>query len=190
MFTKWSKKEVGKFVLCFVIMFVLILLTELPGFLSPFYWSVFSIGSAFVAVGPITYVMNMKKGFGSSAVLILLWFLLNRCVGELGMPLMWIWILAVAVIVEVLRAIIGYDKITSIRVCAPIAALTPFAPIAPLYFSKEEFLSKALEEMSSDYVAGLDKYGTILTCVIVLVLMLVVGIIGERLTEKIAKFES
>lgn len=188
MFTKWTKKEAGRFLLCFVVMVVLVLLTELPGFLSPFYWSVFSVGSAFVAVGPIAYVMNMKKGFGSSAVLILLWLIINRCAGEMGMPVMWAWIIALAVIVEVLRKLIGYDSIRSIRICAPIAALAPFAPIVPLYFSKAKFLALALEEMSEEYVAVLDKYGTLTRGIIVLALMLIVGAVGERLTERIAKF--
>lgn len=190
MFTKWSKREVKKLIVCFVVMFVLILMTELPGFMSPFYWSVFSIGSAFLAVGPITYVMHMKKGFGSAAILPFLWLLVNRLAGELSMAFMWGWCIVIMIVAEVVRKIIGYQSDTGIRICAPIAALTPFAPIVPLYFQKEAFIARATEigEMTKEYISTMASYSSIPRGLLIIVIMLIVAVIGERLTEKIAKF--
>lgn len=190
MFTKWTKKEVLKFVLCFLAFFVLVLLTQLPGYASPFYWAIYSALAAFVAAGPITCVMNMKRGFLSAAAIPILWFIVYRCVGEIGMPLMWVWFAAVVIIAEVVYKLMGYDSLKSIRVCAPIASLAPMANIIPLYFQKSKFLAAALEEMDPTYVAGLDKYGTIGMFILVFVCAIVLAVISERITEKILKIET
>ena len=189
MFSKWTKKEVLRFALCFAAFFILVLGTQLPGFASPFYWAIYSVFAAFVAAGPITCVMNMKRGFLSAAAIPILWFILYRCIGELGMPLMWIWFAAVVVIAEVVYKLIGYDSLKSIRVCAPIASLAPMANIIPLYFQKPAFLSKALEEMDPSYVAGLDKYGTKGMFVLVLVCAVILAVVSERITERILKIK-
>ena len=49
MFTKWNKKEVLTFIICFAVFFALVLATQLPGFASPLYWAMFPALSAFVA---------------------------------------------------------------------------------------------------------------------------------------------
>ena len=189
MFKPWTKKEVLKFLLCFVVFFVLVLLTQLPGFLSPFYWAIFPVFSAFVAAGPLTCVMHMKRGFGSALAIPLLWFIVYRCMGELGMPLMWVWALAMMVLAEVARGLVGYGKLASIRAAVPIASLVPFANIAPLYFTKQAFLARALAETAPSYVAVLDKFGTPWMCVAVLVVSVTLAILSERISEKIMKIE-
>ena len=45
----------------------------------------FPVLAVFVSAGPLTCMMNMKKGFGSAAALPLLWFVVNRLMGEIGM---------------------------------------------------------------------------------------------------------
>lgn len=165
----------------------MILITQLPGFASPLYWPISPIFTAFVTAGPLTCVMSMKRGILSTAILPLLWFAVYRCIGELSMPFMWIWIFAVIIIGEIVRAIIGYDKLLSIRVCVPIISLVPLGNIFPLFFQKSEFLTKAAEEMDAEYIAGLDKYGTVWMFVIVVVLALVLAVISERISEKILK---
>ncbi len=189
MFQRWTKKEVLKFVVCFAVYFALVLATQLPGFLSPLYWAVFPIFSAFVAAGPLTCVMDMKRGFGSAAILPLLWFIGYRCIGELGMPFMWAWILAIIVLGEIVRALAGYEKLQSIRICVPIMGLVPFGNIAPLYLTKAAFLQRAAAEMDADYVASLDHYGTIGMFILVLVLSLAAAAVSERISEKILKIE-
>ena len=189
MVSKWTKKEVLRFVLCFVAFFVLVLVTQLPGFASPFYWAIYSVFAAFVAAGPITCVMNMKRGFLSAAAIPVLWFILYRCAGELGMTLMWIWVAAVVIIAEVVYKLMGYDSLNSIRVCAPIASLAPMANIIPMYFQKSTFLSMALEEMDPSYVAGLDKYGTKGMFILVFVCAIILAVVSERITERILKIE-
>ncbi|MCR4963342.1 MAG: MptD family putative ECF transporter S component [Firmicutes bacterium] len=187
MFQCWTKKEVLNFLLCFAVFFVLVLATQLPGFLSPLYWAMFSVFAAFVAAGPLTCVMDRKRGFGSTAAIPLLWFLVYRCMGELGMPLMWVWIIALIVAGEILRKYIGYEKLQSIRVCVPLMSLVPMGNIAPLYLAKDAFLQRAAAEMGAGYVAGLDKYGTFGMFVLVLVLSLALATVSERISEKILK---
>ena len=190
MLQKWTGKQVLKLIFCFAAFFALVLLLQLPGFLSPFYWAVSPILSAFAAAGPITCVMHMKRGFGSAAVLVLLWLILYRCFGEMGMPLMWIWVISVIVISEIVHKIMGYGTRKSIRVCAPLASLATFGMLSPLYLQKSAFLERAAAEMDAAYVADLDKYGTPWMFVLVLGLAAGLAVVSERLTEKILKINA
>lgn len=189
MLNRWTGKQLLRLLVCFIAFFVLVLLTQLPGYMSPLYWTICPLLSAFVAAGPITCVMDMKRGFGSAGVLPLLWFILYRCMGEMGMPLMWIWVIAVIVIAEIIHALMGYGALKSIRVCAPIASLATFGMLIPLYLQKSTFLARASAEMDPAYVAGLDKYGTPWMFVLVLALAVGLAVLSERLTEKILKIK-
>lgn len=187
MFQTWTKNEVLRLLLYFILFFVFVLLTQLPGFLSPFYWAVYPVLSAFLVAGPLTAMMSMNRGFGAAAVLPLLWLIVYRCIGELGMPGMWIWVLAVIVVAEIVYALIGYDKQQSIRVCVPILSLAPFASIFPLYFQKALFLQRAAAEMPMDYVNKLDQHGTKWMCLCVIVLALILASVSERIAERLLK---
>ena len=189
MLNKWTGKQVLKLFLCFAAFFLLVLLTQLPGYMSPLYWAICPLLSAFFAAGPITCVMDMKRGFGSAAVLPLLWFILYRCIGEMGMPLMWIWVIAVIVIAEIVHKLMGYGTLKSIRVCAPLASLATFGMLSPLYLQKDAFLARAAAEMDPAYVADLDKYGTSWMFLLVIALAMGLAVLSERVTEKILKIK-
>lgn len=191
MFTKWTKREVLTFVICFVALFALVLATQLPGFLSPLYWAMFPVLSAFVAAGPLTCVMSMKRGFGSAAVLPSLWLIVYKLIGEMGMTLMWVGALALIVLAELVHMLLGPGKPVSIRISAVIAALVPSAAIWPLYFQKAVFLKAAAEEgMSAAYVTGLDQYGSIGVFVLMIVLSCVTATLSERISEKITHLDT
>lgn len=187
MFARWTKKETAVFLLCFVLYFVLVLATQLPGFLSPLYWSMFPVFSAFVAAGPLTKVLTMKKGFGSAAALPLLWLITYKLCGEMGMTLMWTGALLLIVLAELCHMLLGPEKLLSIRVSAAIAALVPSAAIWPLYLQKAVFLEAAAKEMSADYVAGLDQAGSPLRFILMLLLSCLAAAVSEKITEKILK---
>lgn len=190
MFERWNKKQSLKAILCFAAFFVLVLATQLPGFLSPLYWCVFPVFSAFVAAGPVTCLMDMKPGFGSAAALPLLWFIVYRCVGEISMPLMWVFMFGMMALAEVLSKAGGYDKKLGMRLAVPAASLVPMGNLIPLFFTKPVFLERAAaEEMDPSYIAGLDKYGTIGMFMLVIVLAIVTASISERITERIVKTE-
>ena len=152
--------------------------------------NVFKVFAAFVAAGPLTCVMHMKRGFGSTAAIPLLWFIVYRCMGELGMPLMWIWIIVLIVIGELLRGLIGYEKLSGIRVCVPLMSLVPMGNLAPLFLSKGAFLQRAAAEMDAEYVAALDRYGTVPTFLLVLVSAVVLAAVSERISEKLLKMNA
>ncbi len=86
----------------------------------------------------------MKRGFGSTAVMPLLCYIVYRYMGALGMPLMWIWILALVVIGETVRELIGYENLWSIRTCVLVMSLVPRGSFVPLYPSKAAFLGRAV----------------------------------------------
>jgi len=57
MFTKWSKRESFRALICFAVFFAGVLATQLPGYLSPLYWAVYPVFAAFVAAGAMIYVV-------------------------------------------------------------------------------------------------------------------------------------
>ena len=189
MFQSWTKKEAGKFILCFILFFALVLCTELPGYLNPMYWAFHPIFTAFLAAGPVTCVLSMKRGFGSAAVIPLLWFIGMKLIGELGMPLMWIGALVMIIVTEVVHMGLGCENLRSIRVSAVIAALVPSAVIWPLYFQTEEFVGRATAEMDQAYASQLGSYGTIGMFVLMIVLSVVLATISERVAERILKIK-
>lgn len=185
MFTKWTKKESLRALLCFAVFFAGVLATQLPGFLSPLYWSIYPVFAAFFAAGPLTCMMDMKPGLGSAAALPLLWFIVYRCLGEMAMPVMWVIFFVLVIADEIIRKVMGYSSPGSIRVAVPVASLSAGCMVLPLYVSKSTFIARAAAEMDYAYVAGLDKYGTVWMFIIVIVLSIVTASISERLAERI-----
>jgi len=185
MFTKWSKKESLRALICFAVFFAGVLATQLPGFLSPLYWAIYPVFAAFVAAGPLTCMMEMKPGFGSAAILPVLWFIVYRCMGELGMPVMWVICFVFIIAAEIIRKMMDYSDPGSIRAAAPVAALSAGCMVFPLYVSKSAFIARAAAEMDPSYVAGLDKYGTVWMFLVVTALSILTASISERLTERI-----
>lgn len=43
--------------------------------------------------------------------------------------------------------------------------------------------------MNEEYVSGLDKYGNMPVCILVLVLCILLALVSERIAEKIMKIE-
>lgn len=170
-----------------MLFFVLVLGTELPGFLSPMYWAFHPIFAAFFAAGPVTCVLCMKRSFGSAAAVPLLWFIGMKLIGELEMPLMWISALAMIIAAEIVHMDLGCESLRSIRVSAVLAALVPSAAIWPLYLQTDVFVGRAMEEMDQAYAAKLGSYGTIGMFFLMLVLSVVMAAISERAAEKIMK---
>ena len=190
MFCKnWTKKEWLRCLLCFVIYFALILVSELPGFASPLYWVLCPVVAASLGAGPLTCVMNMGKGPGGAAALPVLWFIVMKIMGEFSMPLMIIGMLCMMILAEAVRARVGYEKKSSIRAATPFLSLIVFASFLPLYFQTDAYYNGALEEMGADYAAKIASYGSFGMFLLVLVLCVIAGMISERLSEKILKME-
>ena len=160
MFCKnWTKKEWLRCLLCFVIYFALILVSELPGYASPLYWVLCPVVAAFLGAGPLTCVMNMGKGIGGAAVLPVLWFLVMKLMGEFSMPLMIIGMLCMMILAEVVRGCVGYEKKSSIRAAIPFLSLIVFASFLPLYFQTAAYSGNAMAEMGAEYGAKIASYG-------------------------------
>lgn len=190
MFNKWTGKELKRFIICLIVYLALALAAAFTGLAGPIFWVViYPIVGAFLEAGPITYVMNLKRGFGSAAVLPLILFILSLLMGELSMSLMIVWIIPVIILAEVVHMAIGCEKISSIRAAAPIATLLPVGQIFPIYFTKEAYLEQAGAEMNAGYVEGLSHLGSIPLLLLTVVLCLVAAGISERITEKIAKIQ-
>lgn len=188
MFNKWTGKEVRRFVVCLIVYLLLALAVAFTGLAGPVFWIIiYPIIAAFVEAGPITCVMSMKRGFGSAAVLPLILFILSALIGELSMPLMIVWIVAIIILAEVIHMAVGCEKRSSIRAAVPVASLMAVAQAFPIYFTKEAYLDRAALEMSSDYVEGLSHLGSMPMLVLTVVLCIAAASVSERITEKILK---
>lgn len=190
MFGKWTGQEVKHFIVCLIVYLLLAFFAAFTGLIGPVFWIViYPMIAAFVEAGPITYVMNMKRSFGSAAVLPLILFILSALIGELSMPLMIVWIIAIIILAEAVHMAVGCEKISSIRAAVPIASLMAVAQVFPIYFAKEAYLERAALEMSADYVEGLGHLGAIPILLLTIVLCIAVAGVSERITEKILKIE-
>ena len=89
--------------------------------------------ASFVAAGPLTCMMDMKPGFGSAAIFPVLWFIVYRCMGELGMPVMWVICFTFIIAAEIIRKLMGYSDPGSIRASVPVASLSAGCMVLPLY---------------------------------------------------------
>lgn len=169
----------------FVVYFVVILLSEIPGFLSPLYWVLSPIVTAFVATCPLMMVMTKKENFGSTLILPALWFVVMIAMGELAQPIVKLAMLSVMVFAAVVREILGYNKIWSVRITVAILSLVPFCINLLLYSDTTLFHSLAIGEMGQEYADTIAQYGTNGMFILVAACTIVSSIVSIVLTEKL-----
>jgi len=171
-------KSVWMTILYFVLYVVLVLVAELPGFASPYYWICVGIVAAFLAAGPLTMCIEKTE---SALLLPVAWFFVNRAIGEIGMDLMQVGNLFLLTAGAVLKN----NKRLMMRVCVPVLVAMPSCNLLPLYFQTELFTETALGEMPPEYVATLAKCAEPWVFVLVSVLVIGAGVLSERVTEKL-----
>lgn len=175
-------KSVWMTILYFVLYVVLVLVAELPGFASPYYWVCVGIVAAFLAAGPLTMCIEKTE---SALLLPVAWFFVNRAIGEIGMDLMQVGNLFLLTAGAVLSLVLKNNKRLMMRVCVPVLVAMPSCNLLPLYFQTELFTGTALGEMSPEYVATLAKCAHGWVFVLVTVLVIGAGVLSERVTEKL-----
>jgi TRAP-type C4-dicarboxylate transport system permease small subunit len=97
-----------------------------------------------------------------------------------------VWCVAVAVIADVVRAVLGAGNRKALRVSYPIFALMPFGQFISLWLNTDTYAAMAAEEMGTEgYAAGLTAFATPVGLVGVIAAILVCGVMGERIAEVI-----
>jgi len=178
---KEKTKTVWTTLLYFVLYVVLVLVAELPGFASPYYWVCVGIVAAFLAAGPLTMCIETT---GSALLLPIAWFFVNRAIGEMGMDLMQVGILFLLTVGAILALALKNNKRLMMRVCVPVLVAMPSCLLLPLYFQTEIFTETALGEMSPEYVETLVGCAHLWVFVMVSLLVIGAGCLSQRLTER------
>lgn len=176
-----SKNILGATLLYLLLYVGIIFCTELPGFLSPYYWVGFGIVAAFAAAGPLTFFAYKT---GSVLLIPIAWLFLNRAIGECGMDLMVDGALCLLTIGAILALVYGDNRQKMIRACVPVLVAMPSCNLLPLYFQTEQFEEAALEEMDAQYVSQMLGCAHIWVFFVVSTLVIGAGIVSQRLTEK------
>lgn len=175
-------KSISYAILYFVLFVLLIFCSELPGFLSPYYWVAFGIVAAFFAAGPLTMCIHKT---GSVLLLPIAWFLLNRAMGEIGMDLMQVGSLILMTAAAVVTLLYRDNKQKCQRICVPILVAMPSCNLLPLYFQTDVFGKAALEEMDAEYVSQLLGCAHLWVFALITICVIIAGIISQRLTERL-----
>lgn len=179
---KEKTKTVMTTLLYFVLYVVLVLVAELPGFASPYYWVCVGIVAAFLAAGPLTMCIDKT---GSALLLPIGWFFVNRSIGEMGMDLMQVGNLFLLTVGAVLSLVFKNNGKKMSRICVPVLVAMPSCLLLPLYFQTELFTETALGEMSPEYVETLVGCAHLWVFIVVSLLVIGAGVVSQRLTEKL-----
>lgn len=177
-----KKNSVCSIILYFVLYVLLIFCSELPGFLSPYYWVAFGIVAAFMGAGPLTMCIHK---FRAVLVIPIAWLFLNRAIGEIGIDLMQVGCLALLTIAAIAAMVWRDNQQRLQRVCVPLLVAMPSCNLLPLYFQTEDFGKAALEEMNPDYVTQLLSCAHIWVFLLITACVFVAGIASERITERL-----
>jgi energy-coupling factor transport system substrate-specific component len=185
-----SKGLTGKEVL-FIILGIIaytatVFVCEFLGYLSPALWVFATAVAAIPGAISVVYLMSAWRKFGILTLVGVLWALLMTASGEVWTAIIPVWCVAVAVIADVVRTVLGADSRKALRISYPIFALMPFGQFISLWLNTDTYAAMAAEEMGTEgYATGLTAFATPVGLIGVLASILVCGVIGERIAEVI-----
>jgi energy-coupling factor transport system substrate-specific component len=185
-----SKGLTGKEVL-FIILGIIaytatVFVCEFLGYLSPALWVFATAVAAIPGAISMVYLMSLWRKFGILTLVGVLWALLMTASGEVWTAIIPVWCVAVAVIADVVRTVLGADSRKALRISYPIFALMPFGQFISLWLNTDTYAAMAAEEMGTEgYATGLTAFATPVGLIGVLASILVCGVIGERIAEVI-----
>lgn len=133
------------------------------------------------------YVTANLQYFGAAAILNGVLLIVGLITGEADLTFI-IAIIAITVIAELLRRVIGYDALKGVRLSFIPFAFSFYAYSAHWWTNTEGSLAAALEEMPAGYA---DKMGPVIRNTPVLIIMLIltvpVALLAMRIAEKVMK---
>jgi energy-coupling factor transport system substrate-specific component len=185
-----SKGLTGKKIL-FIILGIIaymatVFICEFLGYLSPALWVFATAVAAIPGAISMVYLMSLWRKFGILTLVGVLWALLMIASGEVWTAIIPVWCVAVAVIADVVRTVLGADSRKALRISYPIFALMPFGQFISLWLCTDTYAAMAAEEMGTEgYATGLTAFATPVGLIGVLASILVCGVIGERIAEVI-----
>lgn len=191
MFSKWSKGQVGKTILCTVLCFALYFATMFIGFINPFCWGIcFPVLAAFLISGPITYLAYMKPGIGSIAVGPIFTFLVMFVLGEFSQGAVIIGFIGAIILAEILRAVLGYKTEKGLRVSMSVLSILGLVAVINMWLKTAWYSKAALNEMSTEYSNQITDIGNnYFLLALSVILCVIMANISISLTKKIFKLE-
>jgi putative ECF transporter S component (TIGR02185 family) len=186
MFKGLTGKEVLFIILGIIAYMVTVFVCEFLGYVSPALWVFATAMAAILGAVPAAYLMSKRRKFGILTLVGVLWALLMTASGEVWTAIIPVWCVAVAVIADVVRTVLGAGSRKALRISYPIFALMPFGQFISLWLNTDTYAAMAAVEMGTEgYATGLTAFATPVGLIGVLASILVCGVIGERIAEVI-----
>jgi putative ECF transporter S component (TIGR02185 family) len=184
MFKNLSAKTVLFIAIAIIAYLILVYACDFLGYIAPALWVLATAVAAIPGAIPIVYLMRLRTNFGILTLVGIVWAVLLIASGEVWSWIIPIWCIAIAVIADVVRVILGADSKKAVRISYPIFALMPFGQFINLWLDTDTYSSMAAEEMGSQsYADGLAAFATPLGFISVIAAIIVCGIVGEIITE-------
>ncbi len=181
-------KKISSYVGLQVLYFVIGFGCMFIGFLSPFCWVYQPVIAAFLAATPVLIACKYWKKFGGLLILPGVYALIMIGMGEIGGMARIIAIIAVLLVAELVRFLMGYENRNGVRIGYAIVSLVPACTLLLLWLDKEFYYAGAVEEMGSvEYAEGLMRIATPVGLVALIVCTVIAGFIGAVVSEKLFK---
>lgn len=183
-----SMKKVLKTILLIVVYMVLVSIPSFLGYLSPMLWVCYPVVSAFLCAAPVMLAGKRWLKFGAVCIFPLIFAVLMIAMGEITFVESIVAVIAIPLLAELVRGIVGYGNQKGLRISYAIAAVAPALQLLPLWTCPEWYYAGALEEMGSeDYANSLMAMSTPFYLILLIVLTLIVGWLGAVVAERIFK---
>lgn len=181
-------KNVLKTIGLLVLYFVLCLAVEFTGFLSPYLWVFFGALASLVAATPVLILGKNWKKPGALCIFSAFWGILMFAMGEYSKVIVPIFLIVMALIAELVRKLVGYEKQQGLRLGYACISAGLAGAILPLFFYKDWYYQGAVEEMGSvAYADTLMKLANVPVLILVIVAGFGFGYLGAIISEKIFK---
>ncbi|MDO4650920.1 MAG: MptD family putative ECF transporter S component [Eubacteriales bacterium] len=171
-----------------LIYFLIIFICAFTGIISPFCWVFQPIISIFFAAAPVALLCRRMKKPGTLALLPGIFLVLMIAMGEYHGAVQIGAAIAVLVIGELVRLVMGYDNIKGVRFGYAFAGLVSACQPLQLWINKEAYYEVALAEIGrEEYAAGLMPYASPVYLAVLILLGVCAGCFGCVTAEKIFK---
>ncbi len=186
MLKKTGFKKILSVALGIILYMVTVFLCDFLGYIAPALWVMATAVSAVFGAFSIVYLMQLRQGFGILTAVGVLWSLVMIASGEVWTAIIPIWCIAFGLIADVVRTCFKADERKAMRIGYPIFALMPFGQFISLWTNTETYATMASEEMGTEsYAEGLKAFATPIGLIGVIAVILLCGVIGERLGEAV-----
>ena len=156
------------------------------GYLHPFFWVYASVVSSLFAGIPFFFITSKWHKFGVGTFLAVLMAGACMLAGE-GTALNYVTIIVAGIIVDVIRCVIGNDRLAGVRAVYPLFALLPFGRTMVIWTDRANEIVSQAAEMGEAYGKTMEAITPWWMLILMILLTVALAFAAMRVTEKVMK---